>query len=118
MESCEESEEIKFSGEIPVEYIKPTIKLVIEMTEEEPDEFFKARGEEQYKRYLVNKTSGCYNRCIKTDHCKLEREKKEREEKVKDEIIEAQSKKLNELQDVIIQQNQVLAQIIDKIKNI
>lgn len=114
----ESNVQIEVSGDIPVDYIPATTKRVVDMTEEEREEFFK-HSPALYERYLENKKSGYYNRCLKTDFCKLERENKEKQEKEKDELIKAQNDKIEALQNVVIQQNQVLAQIIDKInKNI
>ncbi len=106
MESLNESDErresfekIQVNGYVPVEIIPSISRCVIDMTEEERDEFFKEMGEENYNRYLENKKTKCFNRCIKTDWCKIEREKKEKEEKEKEEkikILEERNKILEE----------------------
>lgn len=79
---------VQVIGEVPVDIIPPVIKCVIDMPEEEREAHFKERGEEAYKRYLITKASGCYNRCPKTDWCKVEQEKKAKEQKEKDQQLE------------------------------
>ena len=68
--------------------------------------------------YENNEKEGFFDRCRKTDYCKLERERKEQEEKQKEQIIQTQADKINELQNIIVQHNTLLSQIVDKIKNI
>jgi hypothetical protein len=91
MESEKQSEsfeEIKFTGEIPVEYIKPTLTLVIDMTEEERESHFKCMGGGAYERYKVRQREGIFTRCHKTDWCKLEREKREKKDIQRNQLLE------------------------------
>lgn len=74
-------------GNQPTE-MRPTVtRSVLEMSEEERETFFRGLGKDHYKRYLQSKESGCFNRCPKTDWCKIEREKKEKEEQEKEERV-------------------------------
>lgn len=80
--------QVVVSGDLPPEILPTITKCVIEMTEKEREEYFIVQGEENYKRYLKNKEAGVFNRCHKTDWCKLERERKEKEENEKTQLIE------------------------------
>lgn len=91
---------VQVTGDIPVDIIPPVFKCVIDMTEEERDAYFKERGEAAYKGYLISKERGCFNRCRKTDWCKIEREKKEKEKEelhARNQILEERLAKLEQM---------------------
>lgn len=97
------------------------MKVIVfsQISEEEREKLISSIDDPLMKEcYEQHKKEGFYNRCHKTDYCKLERERKEQEEKQKDLIIESQAQKISELQNVIIQHNELLSQIVNKIKNI
>ena len=76
---------VEVTGHVPVE-IKQAITLcAMDMIEEEREQFYKHRGPEHYARYCTAKKNGCFNRCRKTDWCKVECEKKEKE---KEELVQ------------------------------
>ena len=100
-------------GYIPVEYIPPTLELVQDMTEEERKSFFQKMGKKHLIRYENNKEKWCsFDECSKKDYCKLGREKKEEEKLL---IISQQNTKINELQAIIVQHNELLGQIVAKL---
>lgn len=94
---------VKVDGDVPVQIIPSITRCVIEMTEEEREARFRELGEERYQQYLENKRNGCYNRCHKTDWCKIEREKKEQEKKQeiatltqRNQLLESHARKLEQ----------------------
>lgn len=88
--------------------IKPCSKHydLVEMKDDEIGEFLNEE-EKKYIKMLKKQRKEIGNR----DLCKEKQEEK-------DELIKSQTEKIAALQSVVIQQNQVLAQIIEKIKNI
>ena len=93
--------------------------LVCDLTPEDRKKYIDSIEDEFLKSiFLQNEKDGCYDRCPDIDYCKLVREEEEKKKKDKEDLINLQSKKINELESIVIQQNQLLAQIIEKIKNI
>jgi hypothetical protein len=92
------------------------VYILSEMPKEERDKLINSFGRDEIKQdYENNEKEGFYDRCCKTDHCRIFNETKA---KSNDRTIEEQNTKIEALQNVVIQQNQLLVQIIDKIKNI
>lgn len=99
----ERSEEVVYGpqvnvvGEVPIEILPTITTNVVDMTEDQREQFFKNLGDSYYERYLKNKGSGCYKRCHKTDWCKLEQEKKKKEQDTlleRNQILELHARKL------------------------
>lgn len=88
--------QVVVSGDLPPVMLPTVTRCVIDMTEEERDAHFREKGEEQYQHYLKSKATKCYNRCRKTDWCKVEQEKKAKEKQNQIEQIESLTKRLNE----------------------
>jgi U3 small nucleolar ribonucleoprotein component len=70
--------------------MQPTTYSVMDMTNEERENHFRQMGGHYYEDYIKKKEEGFYNRCHKTDYCKLEQEKREQESKEKEDLIKAQ----------------------------
>ena len=101
--------------------IKPCSKLydLVEMKDDEIGDFLNEE-EKKYIKILRKQRKEIGNR----DLCKEKQEEKDREVmKIKelmtqkDEIIDQQNKKINELQNVLVQHNTLLSQIVAKLNN-
>jgi len=79
---------VEVTGPVPVEMKQATTQCAMNMTEEEREQFYKRCGPEHYSRYCEAKKTGCFERCRKTDWCKVYHEQKNTKEETLEKQIE------------------------------
>jgi len=88
---------------------------VVDLSEEERDKFFETHGcEITRKLHEERKKNGYYCLC-KRDLIKEERDKKDKEKEDQKNQLKKQEKEIENLKEIILNQNKILSDIINKL---
>lgn len=86
------------------------VYILSEMTKDEREKLIKLFGSQEIEEHCkTHDQEGFYDRCCKTDHCKIFNEQK-------DELRNKQEEKIKQLEDIVTKQNELLKQIIERLK--